>query len=247
MLLNDLHIHSIRSQCGTMTYAEIVARARELGMHGVAITDHALAFGEKRFHFHILTKRYPREVDGIRVYKGIELNVVDAEGTVDMPMELLAHFDYVALGMHPVRGCLADLGLAGNTDALLAALRLQPWIDAVVHPTQRSHPLDFARILPVMAELDVAFEVNGCGHQYRKADPRVTADALGYAVERGVPVVANSDAHVFSEIGEDSSIREVFRLAGLDPELAVNASDASVEALVARGREQRLRTAEGGG
>ncbi len=246
MLIHDMHVHSIRSQCGTMTYGEIVARAQTLGMRSVAITDHALAFHANRFQFHILVKRFPGEVDGLRVYRGIELNVVDEDGNVDMPEELLGHFEWVLLGLHPVRGCLRDRDRRTTTDALIAAIGRHPWIDAVVHPTQRTHDLDFERLLPAMASAGCAFEVNECGHLYGKADPDHTARVLREAVEAGVPVVTNSDAHVFHELGEDGAIHDIFLRAGLDPSLALNADEDRLEAHVTEHCGRRRAAAERG-
>ncbi len=241
MLIHDMHVHSIRSQCGTMTYGEIVARAVTLGMRSVAITDHALAFHTNRFQFHILVKRFPDTVDGIRVYRGIEANVVDEAGTLDLPDELVDRFDWIALGMHPVEGCLRGRDRETTTAALLAALERHPWIDVVVHPTQRTHDLDFDRVLPALAGHGIAMEINDCGHRYGKADPDRTADVLRRGVSAGVAVVASSDAHVFHELGEDSSIRDVFRRAQLDPALAVNADGERLRAFVAQ--RQALRRA----
>jgi putative hydrolase len=244
MLANDLHVHSIRSQCGTMTYGEIVGRARALGMRSVAITDHALAFHGNRWQFHILVKRFPDVVEGVRVYKGIELNVVDEDGTVDMPDELLGSFDYVSVGLHSVEGCFRSDDAATNTAALMAALEHNPWIDAVVHPTHRTHPLQFSQLLPAMARLEVAFEVNECGHRYGKSDPSRTAEVLGRAVLAGVPLLSNSDAHVFHEVGADEAILDVFRRADLDPEIAVNTDADALEAFLETGRGQRRAAAE---
>jgi putative hydrolase len=241
MLTHDLHNHSIRSPCGTMTYGEIVNAAADLGIRTVAITDHGLGMGLNRFTFHILAKRFPAEHLGVRIYKGIEANVLDADGTVDVPQELLTWFDYIALGLHPIQGLWPDRGLEANTDTLIAALRRNPWIDAIAHPTQRSHPLDPARLLPVMAELGVAFEVNECSHLYDKADAEVTAAWLQQAVELGAPVVTNSDAHVITEMGQDEHIRGVLYRAGLDFDIAVNATEDSVLSFVAGRREMRQR------
>jgi putative hydrolase len=243
MLDNDLHVHSIRSHCGTMTYGEIVGRARALGIRSVAITDHALAFNANRFQFHILVKRFPDVVEGVRVYKGIELNVLDADGAVDVPVELLPFFDFVSLGLHPVDGCFQGEDAAANTAALLAALERNPWVDAVVHPTQRSHPLRFSRLLPTMARLGVAFEVNDSSHRYGKADPSRTAEVLGRAVLAGVPLLTNSDAHVFHEVGADEAIRDVFQRADLDPTIALNADADALEAFLEAGRERRRAAA----
>jgi len=239
MLRNDLHIHSIRSLCGTMTPGEIVAEARGRGLHGVAITDHGLAMEVPRFYLHVLCKRYPAEVDGLRVYKGIELNMLDPEGTLDAPDELLPWMDWVALGHHPADGLLASRGREANTDALLRAFERNPWIDALVHPTQRSHPVDFARLLPAMARDGVAFEVNEWNHRHGKADPAHTAEVLAEAVAQGVPVVTNSDAHVFPEIGCDETIREILAQAGVGEEVPLNADDERLEAWVTGRRERR--------
>jgi putative hydrolase len=212
-------------------------------MRSVAITDHALAFHGNRWQFHILVKRFPDVVEGVRVYKGIELNVVDEDGTVDMPAELLGSFDYVAVGLHPVEDCFQSDDPAANTAALMAALERNPWIDAVAHPTQHTHPLQFSRLLPAMARLDVAFEVNDCGHRYGKSDPSRTAEVLGRAVLAGVSLLTNSDAHVFHEVGGDDAIQDVFRRADLDLEIAVNNDADALEAFLETGRAQRRAAA----
>jgi len=240
MLLYDLHIHSHRSLCGTMTLAEIVAEARRRGLRGIAVTDHGLAMHVPRFYLHVFCKRYPGEVDGLRVYKGIELNLLDDDGTVDAPAELRPWFDYVALGHHPADGLLPSHGRAANTDALLRALERHHWIDAIAHPTQRSHPVDFQRLLPAMARDGVAFELNESSHHFGKADPEHTADVLREAVALGVPVVTNSDAHVFSEIGEDEAIRQILDRAGIDPAVALNADGDGLEAWIQSRRQRRI-------
>ncbi len=239
MLTADLHIHSIRSLCGTMSPGEIVAEARRRGLRAVAITDHGLAMQVPRFYLYVLCHRFPSEVDGVRVYKGIELNVLDADGTLDDPVELRAAFDYVAVGHHPAEGLLPSRGREANTDAMLRVLQRHPWIDAIVHPTQRSHPVDFGRLLPAMAGAGVAFEVNEWNHRFGKADPEHTAEVLREAVALGVPVVTNSDAHVFSEIGCDEAIRDVLRRAGVDPALPLNADPDRLEAWIQGRRERR--------
>ncbi len=241
MLLHDLHIHSLRSPCGTMTYGELVQAAADLGVRSIAITDHGLGMGLNRFTFHILAKRFPAEHLGVRVYKGIEANVLDADGTVDVPQEVLPWFDYIALGLHPIQGLWPDSGVQANTDTVLSALRRNPWIDALAHATQRTHPLDPDRLLPVMAELGVAFEVNECSHLYDKADAELTARWLQQAVALDVPVVTNSDAHVVTEMAQDEHIRGVLYRAGLEMDVAVNATDESVATFVASRRDVRQR------
>lgn len=247
MLEHDLHVHTVRSQCGTMTIGEIASTAARLGIRSVGITDHALAFSNNPFQFHILCKRVPDEMDGVRVYKGIELNVLDTHGTVDMPMDLLPWFDYVAIGLHPLPKLLDDRGEKGNTDALIAALRRNPWIDVINHPTQFSHALDLDRLLDEMAAQGIAFEVNDCNAYFRKSDPAVTAAMAVEAVARGVPLVANSDAHVACELGRDDSIARIFALARLDRSIAVNAREETLLPFIEGRRARRKAWVEAQG
>ncbi len=244
MLRHDLHVHSIRSLCGTMTLGEIVTAARRVGVRSLCITDHGLAMDVGEIWFHVLCKRVPREIDGVRIYKGIELNVLNDRGGVDMPMALVRHMDYIAVGLHPWTGLLADAGPTANTDALLTALHRHPFIDAVVHPTQRSHPLEFDRLLPYMAHHGIAFEVNETNLATGKSDLETTAQVLAQAVALGVPVVTNSDAHVAHELATDTHIQRAFDLVGLDAGLAVNADDVRLQEHLEARRQQRERRRE---
>jgi putative hydrolase len=186
-----------------------------------------------------LCKRVPPEIDGVRIYKGIELNVLDARGTVDMPMALADRMDYIAVGLHPWRTLLANQGASANTDALLTALHRHPFIDAVVHPTQRTHPLEFGRLLPYMAAHGITFEVNETNLATGKSDLEQTAEILAQAVALGVPVATNSDAHVSHELAADEHIQRVFEIVGLDPALAINAGAERLERHLARRRQLR--------
>ena len=240
MILHDLHVHTLRSFCGTMTVGEVVARAAQLGMRSIALTDHGLSMAPSRFIFHIYAKRFPTRWKSVRVYKGIEANVLDAEGHVDVPFEVLPWFDVVSLGLHPIEGLLENHGPEANTDAVIAAFDRNPFIDILVHPTQRSHPLDMDRLLPAMARHGIAFEVNDCTHLFGKSPFDATVDALQRAVALGVPVVCSSDAHVVSEMGCDDSAVKVFDAAGLDVGIAVNRTDDGVREFV-RGRRERRK------
>ena len=236
----DLHVHSEASLCGRMSMQEIVQAAKAAGLAGVAVTDHGLRAGVPAQHFEDFVRAYPAVVDGVRVLKGIELNVVTREGEVDMPMQVLDGFDWVALGLHGTEGLPTNRGPERNADALVAALTKNPWIDVVVHPTQHSYPVDFGRLLPVMAERGVAFEINECNHHYGRSSVEYTADILRDAVRRQVPIVASSDAHSVHEIGKNDCIRRILTKAGVDPGVVVNATAETLGPFVEDRRARRV-------
>ena len=84
-LLMDTHTHSIASGHAYSTVDENLRWAAEKGLKLVALTDHAPAMKCTTSHayfanLHVL----PKELHGVRLLRGIELNIIDFDGTVDM-------------------------------------------------------------------------------------------------------------------------------------------------------------------
>jgi DNA polymerase (family 10) len=91
---------------------------------------------------------------------------------------------------------------AVQTGRLLAAIR-NPHVDVIAHPTGRllgkrpGYDIDLAQVLDALARTGTAIEVSG---QPERLD--LDADAVRAAIERGVTLVLNTDAHAHDQIGE---------------------------------------------
>lgn len=105
MIKADLHTHTHFSD-GKSTIEENVLAAREKGLETVAITDHGpghLGFGIKRHQLKemraivdILNKKY----DDIHILLGLEANILNVDGDLDIDDELLQYMDIVIAGYH---------------------------------------------------------------------------------------------------------------------------------------------------
>lgn len=102
MYLSDMHTHSIASGHGTeCTITNMHAHAAEKGLRLLGITDHGpgtLAAGTSSY-FRSLTYS-PKKHFGVELLYGIELNILDRSGTVDLDQELLCKLDYAIASMH---------------------------------------------------------------------------------------------------------------------------------------------------
>ena len=58
-------------------------------------------------------------VDGIRLYNGIEANIFDEHGSIDVEEPILSKMDYIIASLHTP--CIANLGIVRNTAALVGA------------------------------------------------------------------------------------------------------------------------------
>ncbi len=166
-----LHCHSQYSD-GKATIAEMAAAARERGWKYLGISDHS----QSAFYAGGLTRdavrqqhaeidRVNEEMDGFRVLKGIEADIL-ADGTVDYDAELLDSFDYVIASVHSRFG----MERAAMTDRVLRALD-DPHVAILGHPTGRllltrePYAIDIEAVIQKATEVGVAVELNADPHR----------------------------------------------------------------------------------
>ena len=79
--LIDLHVHSNASSHAYSTVEELIAAAKNKGLKGFALTNHGPILPDSPRHWHFGNlKVLPDNINGIRLYKGIEANIISYEG-----------------------------------------------------------------------------------------------------------------------------------------------------------------------
>ncbi|MGH3056733.1 MAG: DNA polymerase/3'-5' exonuclease PolX [Gaiellaceae bacterium] len=191
----DLHMHTDWSD-GRGTLEEMAEAALERGRKYVAICDHARRLRNGRLErqteeIAALTKR----LSGLRILAGIEVDI-RADGSLDMPDEVLAARDWVMASIHS--------GFDGPrerlTERLVAAME-NPHVDCIGHPTGRKinrrppYDLDFERVLEKAVDTGTFLEINAQPDRLDLADSHARA-----AAEAGVRIVISTDAHRIHEL-----------------------------------------------
>ena len=98
----DLHTHTFVSGHAFNTMNEMIQAAAEKGLKVLGITDHGPAYPESCKNVYFRSLWMPsRKKMGITVLYGIELNILDFDGTVDMLKKDLAKMDLTVASMHP--------------------------------------------------------------------------------------------------------------------------------------------------
>ena len=247
-LLADLHTHSVASGHGFSTVTEIATAASAAELELVAITDHgpSVPGGADAWYFWNV-RAVPVHIGGVIVLMGCEANVTEAGEGVDIPAEVLAGLDVVAVGFHPLTG-FDDSSEAHNTAALLRAMR-NPLVDVVTHPGSADFPLDVEEIAAAAAELGVVLELNDHSfdpHSSRaRSFERETAFAEA-ARDAGGLIYIGSDAHYHAGVGSFARALEVVESIGFPPERILNRDAASVlDHLRGRRPRPRIETLDG--
>ena len=81
----DLHTHTVASGHAYCSLREMAKAASDKGLELLGITEHAPSMPGTchKFYFHNL-KVVPREMYGIQLLLGSEVNILDSQGTVDL-------------------------------------------------------------------------------------------------------------------------------------------------------------------
>jgi DNA polymerase (family 10) len=187
-LKGDLHAHTTWSSDGHNTVEEMALAAIERGYEYLAITDHSHYLREGRM------EAQDREIDAVnkklapfRLLKGVEVNI-RADGSLDVPDELLAERDWVVASIHSAFH-------RDPTERLCGAME-NPHVDSIGHLTGRKigrregMSVDPGRVVEAAVRTGTALEINAQPDRLDMPDPLARL-----AGEEGILVPVTSDAH----------------------------------------------------
>ena len=130
--LLDLHTHTTASGHAYNSLYEMAASASGRGIRIFGSSDHAPAMPGSSHYYHFINfKVLPRTLYGMKLLMGVELNIMDFEGNVDLDQDLLEKLDYSIASLH--QPCIKSGTASQNTDAYLGAMK-NPAIHIIGHP-----------------------------------------------------------------------------------------------------------------
>ena len=175
----------------------MAAAAQAMGFEYLAITEHSrrqgMAHGldAKRLREQgEAIDRFNARTKGIRVLKGIEVDILD-DGTLDLPDSALAGLDIVIAAVHS----RFDLSRAQQTARILRALE-HPKVNLLAHPTGRligqrePYDVDMLQVVRKAREQGVHLELNAHPERLDLIDTHCRM-----AKDEGVLIAIALDAH----------------------------------------------------
>jgi putative hydrolase len=222
-LFADLHIHTVASGHAYSTVLEIAQVAVEKGLALIALTDHgpAMPGAPHAYHFGNLSA-IPDMICQVRVLKGIEANVIDGLGNLDMDDQRLAKMDIILAGLHTY--CAPNGTQAKNTTMLINAIK-NPWVDVIVHPGNPEYQIDEQAVVEAATHFGVALEINNSSLTASRAGskPHCTKIAA-WAAQYGCKIMLGSDSHFATAVGNFGAAVQLLNDNGIMPEQVLNTS-----------------------
>jgi putative hydrolase len=200
----DSHIHTLASGHAYSTVREIAEEAARKGLQGVAITDHGLRMPGTCSIMHFLSlPSLPKEVFGVRIFPGVELNILNPAGEVDLEERALKRLTTVMAGIHP--HCYSGVNEEDHTNAYLNAMN-NPYVKIIVHPDNPRYPFDIERIIRRAAETGTAMELNDKSadqtNGVREGNMPILKAIIQECIKQNVSLSFGSDSHFFDDVGD---------------------------------------------
>ena len=235
----DIHTHTTYSH-GKGSIADNAKKAAELGLERLGISDH----GPGSFSYGIDMKKIPqmrKDIEeaeklfpGLKIQLGVEANIANLSGRLDISKEDQKLFDYIIAGYHYsylgekpltgisicVGGWLFRKGLSTsqrvrvrNTDIVVNTL-FENKIDIISHPGDKAD-FDIDAIASACEKTGTVMEINHRHHC-------LTVEGIKTAMKYDVRFIMSSDAHTPDAVGCVEKSWERVLKAGLEPGRIIN-------------------------
>ena len=219
----DIHTHTYASGHAYSTMREVITAAQLKNLQLIGIADHAPNMPGSAHEFHFLNlKIVPRDAYGIKLMLGVELNIIDYNGDVDLSDKILNTLDYAIASLHDP--CIKPSTLENNTAAMIGAIK-NPAIKIIGHPDNPQYPIDFDAVAKAAKDNNVLLEVNNHSYKstgHRRGSREKATLMLAACKKYGTSVIMGSDAHIDLDVGNHSASIDVLKQNNFPEELVVN-------------------------
>lgn len=217
----DMHNHTLASGHAYSTLEEIAREASKKGLKYVGITDHAPKMPGAPHIFHIANQKViPEKIEGVNILKGVEANILDSEGSLDVSNELLENLDIVIASLH--EACIEPTNEKEHTEALLNVMD-NPNVDILGHIGNPAFPIDKEKVVLKAKETNTLVEINNSSFiSSRIGSFDYCKEIAILCRDNKVPIIMNSDSHISFDVGELEKAIEMLQSINMPNELIIN-------------------------
>lgn len=222
-ILLDVHTHTVASGHAFSSLQEMVKAAADKKLRLLGITEHTPGIPGSCAPIYFRNLHVvPRQMYGVELLLGAELNIIDYKGNVDMDESYFPYLDIKIAGIHSL--CYTPGTREENTEAIIGAIR-NPHIHIISHPGDGTALVDFEPIVRAAKEHRTLLEINNSSlkpirHKATARDNNL--EILRLCKQYEVPVILGSDAHISFDIARYDYIYELLQVTEFPEQLILN-------------------------
>lgn len=197
----DVHTHTIASGHAFSTLQEMAQAAAGKGLKLLGITEHSPGIPGSCDPIYFRNLHVvPRQIYGIELLLGAEINILDCNGNIDMDEYYLKMLDLRIAGIHSL--CYTHGSAEENTEGLVKVIS-NPYINIISHPGDGTAKLNFEPLVIAAKEHHTLLEINNSSLKPCRNKPDAknnNLEILRLSKKYEVPVILGSDAHISFDI-----------------------------------------------
>lgn len=221
----DTHCHSIASGHAYSSIQEMTVEAKKRGLELIGITEHGPKMPGSVDEIYFRNFRViPREINGVEVLMGTEVNIMSHEGKLDIRPKVLEKLDIVIASLHTP--CIPSGTVEENTDTFINLMKL-PYIHIIGHPDNPAYPIDIEKFVMAAKEYNTLIEVNNSSlkpDSFRTGSVEVCHKLLKVCRDKGANIVMGSDSHISYDVGNFCYAWEIVKKFDFPEEMIMNTS-----------------------
>ncbi|OXX83060.1 hydrolase, partial [Paraclostridium benzoelyticum] len=226
----DLHCHTIASGHAYSTLKENIDEAKLKGLKYVGVSDHApnMPGSTHPFYFGNLGV-IKEEINGVKVLKGIEANIMDFDGNIDIPSDVVGKLDYVIASFHPP--CINPGNIHENTKAILNVMENKE-VKIIGHLDDSRYPVDYEKVVLKAKENNTLLEINNSSlrtNSFRVGAIENAKVLLNLCKKHDVKVILGSDAHIYYQVGNFENCTKILEEVNFPGNLVVNFNEEYIK------------------
>ncbi len=226
----DLHCHTIASGHAYSTLKENIDEAKLKGLKYVGVSDHApnMPGSTHPFYFGNLGV-IKEEINGVKVLKGIEANIMDFDGNIDIPSDVVGKLDYVIASFHPP--CINPGNIHENTKAVLNVMENKE-VKIIGHLDDSRYPVDYEKVVVKAKETNTLLEINNSSlrtNSFRVGAVENAKVLLNLCKKHDVKVILGSDAHIYYQVGNFENCTKILEEVNFPGNLVVNFNEEYIK------------------
>ena len=235
-IIAELHTHT-SDYCGhaSATIDQFVEDAKKKGFKYYAATNHSPVIdgAPSRFYLDNLERNY----DGIKFLAGIEADIRDIHGGLDMCQADLLELDFVIASIH-----MLPLNLKDYTNAYVKAAE-NPAVDCLGHIARDpDFPCDIETVLKAVKANGKLVEFNDASiSDANRRRVKECGAVMDLCAKMGVESIVTTDAHSLDRLGNNHVTVKLLEDKNFPEELVINASEERMEAFLTRRKEEKKK------
>ena len=233
----DVHTHTIVSGHAYGTITEMAQAAAEKGLKLFGITEHTQGIPGTCADIYFANLRVvPRQMMGLELMLGAEINILDYDGTLSLNETYFPHLDLRIAGIHEL--CYTAGTPKENTRAIVRAIQ-NPYIDIICHPDDSHCPLIYEEVVSAAKEHHTLLEVNNNAMRMKSRE-NVAGNIitmLQLCKEYQAPVLLSSDAHHMVDVANLDQVEGLLEQVDFPEALIINLSAEHFKAYLHENRK----------